>query len=58
MISTTTTTKILRAIRRKCLDCCCEDAKTVRECPISDCPLYQFRLGKSCVEREETKNKK
>lgn len=36
----------MRAVRLKCLDCCCGDAKTVRECPIPDCPLYEFRSGR------------
>lgn len=34
-----------RAIREKCLDCCCGQAKEVRLCPATDCPLYLYRLG-------------
>lgn len=37
----------LQAIRKKCLDCSCENAKEVRLCPVKDCPLYEFRLGKN-----------
>ena len=37
----------LKAIRAKCLDCCCGQAHEVKLCPCSDCPLYQFRFGKN-----------
>lgn len=37
---------VMKAIKKKCLDCCCGDLKTVKECPIPDCPLYIYRLGK------------
>lgn len=35
----------VKAIRSKCLDCCCGSAKEVRLCPVYDCPLYPFRMG-------------
>ena len=35
----------IKSIRLKCLDCCAGIPKEVRECPIEECPLYQFRLG-------------
>lgn len=34
-----------KAIRLKCLDCCCNQAKEVRLCPSQDCPLWHYRLG-------------
>lgn len=37
----------LKAIRLKCLDCCCGSAHEVKLCPASSCPLYTFRLGKN-----------
>ena len=37
----------LKAIRAKCLDCCGEQAKEVKLCPSSDCPLHPFRFGKN-----------
>ena len=40
-------TNPVKAIRAKCLDCCCGQANEVRECPITDCPLYAFRFGKN-----------
>lgn len=32
------------AIRARCLDCSGFSAKEVRECPLSGCPLYPYRL--------------
>ena len=34
----------LRAIRAKCLDCCCGSASEVRKCVSTNCPLWPFRL--------------
>jgi len=54
----------VKAIRKKCLDCCAgsslpaprssrQAGKLVRECHIFTCPLWPFRLGKrpETVER-------
>ena len=35
----------LKAIRAKCLECCCGSAYEVKNCIIHDCELYPFRLG-------------
>ena len=35
----------LRAIRAKCIDCCCGNPAEVRVCPCDDCPLHAFRMG-------------
>ena len=37
----------LRAIRRKCIDCCGGSFKEVRLCTSYTCPLFPFRLGKN-----------
>ena len=37
----------MKAIRAKCLECSNGSANEVRLCPIPDCPLYEFRLGKN-----------
>ena len=37
----------IKAIRAKCLDCCCGSAKEVALCPIPDCSLYPYRFGKN-----------
>jgi hypothetical protein len=35
----------LKAIREKCLDCCCGNAAEVRKCVAVDCVLWPFRMG-------------
>ena len=37
----------IKAIRAKCLDCCCYSANEVKLCPAAECPLHPFRLGKN-----------
>ena len=44
-----------KAIRAKCLDCCCGQANEVRNCPVTTCPLWTYRLGKE-VEPEVDQN--
>lgn len=34
-----------RAIRAKCLDCCCGQIVDVRECTIKNCALWMYRMG-------------
>ena len=34
-----------KAMRRKCLDCCCGQLIEVRECTIKTCALYPYRMG-------------
>lgn len=36
----------IRAIRLKCLDCTCHQVKEVRLCPIRDCALHPYRMGR------------
>lgn len=50
----------LKAIRAKCLDCSGDYINEVRECPITDCPLYPFRMGKNPFrkKREITEEQK
>ncbi len=35
----------MKAIRLKCLDCCCESSTEVKLCPAQDCPLWAYRSG-------------
>ena len=35
----------LKAIRLKCLDCCCGSSNEVKLCPARGCPLHPFREG-------------
>ncbi len=43
---------IMKAVVAKCMDCCCGDRSEVRNCTITKCPLYVFRLGKTDVETD------
>ena len=36
----------LKAIRAKCLDCCCGQVIEICDCPVSDCPLHPYRFGR------------
>ena len=35
----------LKAIRHKCLDCCCGSSYEVKLCTVERCALYPFREG-------------
>ncbi len=35
----------VKAIRKKCLDCCCGQFKEVRYCVVKNCALYAYRFG-------------
>ena len=35
----------LKAMRMKCLECCCGSPAQVRDCHISDCALWPYRFG-------------
>lgn len=48
----------LKAIRLKCLDCCCDKANEVKLCTAKKCPLYNFRFGKSGNTRQLTDEQK
>ena len=37
----------IKAIRAKCLDCCCDQREEVKLCPAKDCPLWPYRMGKN-----------
>lgn len=50
----------LKAIRLKCLDCCCGSSNEVKLCPCTKCPLYPFREGHNpfVTKREYTDEEK
>ena len=35
----------LKAIRAKCLDCSGGSYAGIRDCPMTDCPLWPYRMG-------------
>ena len=36
---------LLKVIREKCLDCCVQQHGEVRQCHITTCPLWPYRMG-------------
>lgn len=40
-------TNPVKAIRAKCLDCCCGNRAEIENCTITKCALYPFRFGKN-----------
>lgn len=48
-----------KAIRLKCLDCCCGSAAEVRKCPTKNCPLWCWRMGREeCTENSAESDEK
>lgn len=43
----------VKAIRAKCLDCCCDQVAEVRACPAGDCPLWPYRMGHNPARKRE-----
>lgn len=48
----------LKAIRAKCLDCTCGQASEVKNCVSTNCPLWEYRMGKSGRTRSMTDEQK
>ncbi len=42
----------IKAIRKKCLECCGNHYSEIRHCEIIDCPLFPYRLGKRPHKKE------
>lgn len=42
----TTKADVYKAIREKCLDCCCDSWREVKRCHITGCALHPHRFGK------------
>ena len=36
----------IKAMRAKCIDCCCGSYKEIKECTVIDCDLYPYRMGR------------
>lgn len=45
-----------KAIRLKCIDCCCGNMAEVRKCPAESCPLWRYRMGKEIKGDTFTEN--
>jgi hypothetical protein len=47
----------IKAIRKKCLDCCCGSSLEVKLCDVKKCPLYTYRFGKRPKGEESIEEK-
>lgn len=45
-----------KAIREKCLDCCCGNIAEIRKCTATNCALHRYRMGAEQRGRTEVKN--
>jgi hypothetical protein len=45
--------KALKAIRAKCLDCCCGNAAEARKCTAVNCALWPLRVGDDPFRRKQ-----
>lgn len=41
-----------KAIRLKCLDCCCGQSAEVRRCHLESCPLWRYRMGREVKDAD------
>lgn len=46
----------MKAIRAKCLDCCCGSTYEVKLCTATQCPLYEYRSGHNPALKGKRKN--
>lgn len=44
----------IKRIREYCIQCVADQPKEVELCPITDCPLYDFRFGKNPFRTKRT----
>ena len=43
-------TNPVKAIRAKCMDCCCGSTAEITNCTVTGCSLYPFRFGKKSLQ--------
>jgi hypothetical protein len=49
-------TNPVKAIRRKCLDCCCGQVAEIDNCPVHRCALWPFRSGSNPFRSQRENN--
>jgi hypothetical protein len=50
--------KLLKAIRKNCLECSGGEIRGVEECPMRSCFLYPYRMGLAGLYKERGENGK
>ena len=46
-------TSPLKAIRAKCMDCSNDSYSEIANCPVTNCPLWPFRMGKNPYRKKK-----
>lgn len=52
-----TAEELARAIKRNCYRCTGGQGEEIRQCPISDCPLFPYRLETRAAHKKGKKKK-
>ena len=47
----TDTTALLKAIRKKCSDCCGGSRLEIDKCKLTGCPLHPYRMGEKTNDK-------
>lgn len=47
---TVTIEDVLVAVRKKCMDCCCNQLKVVKACKSDGCPLHPYRCAEEIAK--------
>lgn len=48
----------LKALRARCLDCCCHQESEVRKCTAVTCPSWPFRMGSNPWRKEASEEQR
>ena len=43
----------MKAIRAKCRDCTCDQVQEIRDCMITTCPIWPYRMGRYPKVKQE-----
>ena len=57
MARLTTRLTPIKAIRAKCLECCENISIEVKRCESTNCPLFEYRMGKNPNIKRAVKNR-
>ena len=44
--------KLLKAIRRNCIECSAGEVSEVSKCTMTECALYPYRMGRQVLVKE------
>ena len=53
MVEDNVITNPVKAIKAKCIDCCCGSQREVKLCTAKECALYPFRMGRNPYRKKK-----